>query len=80
MNDTRIVVPVISPSVEKVQLTDDKNVVIYKNKARLHIHANEPLNRLRTTGDRIFNFVPGLEAVPFAINKAAGTIILTVHP
>ena len=79
LNDIRIVVPVISTSQEKVQFRDDRNVLVYKNKACLHIHADQPLNRLRTTGDRLFNFVAGLEAVPFTINKPAGTIVLTVR-
>jgi hypothetical protein len=79
LNDIRIIVPVISTSQEKVKIVDDKNVRIYKSKASVHIQSDGPLTRLRTTGDRLFNFVPGLEAVPFAINKPVGTIVLTVR-
>jgi hypothetical protein len=79
LKDIRIVVPVIATSQEKVEIVNDKNVQIYKNKARVHLQADEPLTRLRTTGGRLFNFVPGFEAVPFAINKPGGTIVLTVR-
>lgn len=79
LNNIRIVMPVIATSQEKVEIVNDKNVQVCKSKARLHIHADEPITRLRTTGDRLFNFVPGLEAVPFAINKPGGTIVLTVR-
>ncbi len=59
MNDVRIVLPVISSSGEPVGIADDKNVHIQKSKAQLHIQSSEPLKKLPTTGDRIFNFVPG---------------------
>jgi hypothetical protein len=39
-----------------------------------------PGYRLPATGDRIFNFVPGLEAVPFAITAPTATVVLRVLP
>lgn len=79
LNNIRIVVPVISNSKEKVEMVNDKSVHIYKAKASLHLNADQPLTRLRATANRLFNFVPGFEAVPFVINKPAGTIVLTVR-
>jgi hypothetical protein len=70
---------VIATSQEKVEVINDRTVSIYKSKARLHIQTDQPLTMLRTTGERLFNFVPGLQAVPFAINKPAGTIVLTLR-
>jgi hypothetical protein len=73
------VVPVISSSGEAIQVVGDKNVHIHKNKARLSIKSNQPLTRLPVTGDRLFNFVPGLEAVPFVINRPNGKIVLAIQ-
>jgi hypothetical protein len=78
-NRIRIVVPVISASTEKVQTTGNNKITIQKNKARVALHSRQPLTRLETTGDRFFNFVPGLEAIPLAINGPTGTIDLFVQ-
>jgi uncharacterized membrane protein len=78
-NDIRIVVPVISSSGETIQVAGDKNVHIHKNKARLNIQSNQPLTRHPVTGERLFNFVPGLEAVPFVINRPGCTIVLAIQ-
>ncbi len=77
--DVRIVAPVIAASTETVQVVDNKKIRIHKNKSLLTITADQPLKRLPVTGDRIFNFVPGLEAVPLAIAGPKGTIVLTVE-
>ena len=79
MKDIRIVVPVISSSSESVQAVGDNKIHIQKSKALLTVSANQPLTRLPVTGDRLFNFVPGLEAVPLAISKPAATIELAVR-
>ena len=76
--DIRIVLPVISQSGEPVVTNGDKIVHIRKEKAQVTLHANQPLQRLPTTGDRLFNFVPGLEAIPFAVLHQPALIDITV--
>jgi hypothetical protein len=78
-NKIRIVVPVVSASTEKVQTAGNNKITIQKDKARVIINSDQPLTRLETTGDRFFNFVPGLEAIPLAINGQAGTIEISVQ-
>jgi hypothetical protein len=78
LNEVRIILPVISSAKEKVKMVDDKNVRIHKNNVQLHLQTNKPISRLPTTGDRIFNFVPGLEAVPFAITAPVANIVIAV--
>ena len=65
--DTRIVLPIISASGETLTTSGDKTIHIKKEKVTLTIRSNQTLQHLPTTGGRIFNFVPGLEAIPFAI-------------
>ncbi|MBO9202165.1 MULTISPECIES: hypothetical protein [Niastella] len=76
----RIVVPVIAASTEKIKKQRDNQLVIQKNNILVTLHADQPLIHLPTTGDRIFNFVPGLEAIPLAIANQKGAIEITVHP
>jgi hypothetical protein len=78
-NDIRIVVPVIAASTEAIQKVGNNQFQIQKSKALLVINADESLTRLPTSGGRLFNFVPGLEAVPFGIRQSKGTIVLTVR-
>jgi len=75
----RIVLPVISTSPEPVQIVDERTIHIRKEKTRVTITADKAIVRLPTTRDRLFNFVPGLEAIPLAIlsNEAVIEIIVT---
>jgi hypothetical protein len=79
LNEIRIVVPVIASSMETIQPAGENKIHIHKDKALLSIYADQPLTRLPATGDRLFNFVPGLEAVPFVIRQSKATIVLRVQ-
>ena len=59
----RLILPVISPTGEKVARSA-KRIEIHKPQGRLVIEANAPLRIQETTRPRIFNLVPGFEAVP----------------
>lgn len=77
-NAIRIVLPIISQSGETVAVKDDKTIHIQKEKALVTFKTNQPVQRLPTTGERLFNFVPGLEAIPFAIHHQPTVINITV--
>lgn len=79
LGDTRIVVPVISSSMESIHDRGENRFLIHKSKVLLSISSEDPLTRLLTTGDRLFNFVPGLEAVPFVIHQPRGTVTIAVR-
>jgi len=74
----RIVLPVISNSSEKFELISNRLMQIQKEKALLKITSDSDLVILPTTGSRIFNFVPGLEAIPVAINQTKCRIEIEV--
>ena len=65
----RVVFPVISRSSEKVDVLSKRLIQIHKENAIVKITSDSDLVILPTTGSRIFNFVPGLEAIPLAINQ-----------
>jgi hypothetical protein len=66
----RIVFPVISKSSEKFELVSSKQIHIYKERAVVKISSDSDIEILPTTGNRVFNFVPGVEAIPLAINQS----------
>jgi hypothetical protein len=74
----RIVLPVISNSTEKIDVISKQLIQIQKKNARLKITSDSDLVILSTTGTRIFNFVPGLEAIPLAINQSKCRIEIEV--
>lgn len=60
----RLVIPLISPSGEKVDQSVPGRIEIHKPKGKVVIEANVPLRIQQTKRTRIFNLVPGFEAVP----------------
>lgn len=65
----QVVFPVISQSSEKVDVLTDRIIHIQKESSMVKITADCPITLLPTTGSRIFNFVPGLEAIPLSVNQ-----------
>lgn len=74
----RITLPVISKTGEPIESSGNTTVRIRKEKAVLTITARQPIHRLPATGDRLFNFVPGLEAIPLAILQNQARIEISV--
>ena len=60
----RLVLPVISPNSEKVAQPSPNRIEIHKPQGRVVIEANAALRIQQTSRPRIFNLVPGFEAVP----------------
>lgn len=74
----KIIFPVVSATGEPVKIVNDKTIVIEKGKVKLRLTSNHPLQVLPTTGHRLFNFVPGLEAVPLAVEGSDVSIVLEI--
>jgi hypothetical protein len=62
-----VIFPVISRTGEEVRQVNDHTVTINKEKVWIRVTANTSIKILPTTGGRVFNFVPGLEAVPLSM-------------
>jgi hypothetical protein len=69
-----IVVPLVSEASEKYTVTDNTQLVMQKKASRVRITSDQPISILPVTGSRIFNYVPGLQAVPLLISSASATI------
>ena len=59
-----LVLPIVSPSGEKVRQVSPQRIEIEKEGGRVVVVANVPLNIKETPRSRVFNMVPGAEAVP----------------
>lgn len=66
-DDVRIVFPVIASSLDKITLTSDREVQIEKEKGIVKLSSTGSVKRLIGDSGRVFNYVPGLEAVPFEL-------------
>jgi len=75
----RIVLPVISRSGEAVAVKNNKTIHIQKEKSLVTLKTNQPIQQLPTTDGRLFNFVPGLEAIPFVIHHQPAVIDITIQ-
>ncbi|MBB6126183.1 twin-arginine translocation signal domain-containing protein [Mucilaginibacter lappiensis] len=75
---TKIILPVVSRSTEKFML-HEKLIRVNKDKATLQITSTDKFTAMPTTNkSRIFNFVPGLEAIPLSIGQNEATIVVEV--
>jgi hypothetical protein len=78
-NEVNIILPVISPSTEQVSKSGGW-VTVYRQSQRIVIRADKELSGMPTgaTG-RVFNFVPGLEALPLCVKGNEAFIEIEVH-
>lgn len=64
---SRFVLPIISPTGEKVSQTHPNQIEIHKPNGIVRIEANASMKIKQTAKERVFNMVPGAEAVPIEI-------------
>ncbi len=63
----KLVLPIISPNNETVKILDHSTAEITKNKCTVSVNTNGTLLLPESGTTRIFNFVPGFEAVEFQV-------------
>jgi hypothetical protein len=68
-DDLSFILPIISGNGETVLRLSDEKMIVRKSGGDVIIEANQKIDLLPTnhTG-RIFNFVPGMEAIPMVVN------------
>lgn len=65
----KIIIPVIAKSTEKVMTINSKSLQVKREGGMVTLSADKPLLQLPTANGRIFNFVPGFEAIPLAVEQ-----------
>lgn len=67
-----LVMPLISPNHERQKETGNRQLNIIKENGSLILSTNVPLEVMKTKKSRIFNMVPGMEALPIKIDFERG--------
>lgn len=70
-NGDTLVLPMISSTGEKVIQTSKYRIEIHKPKGTVCLESNVPISIKETESGRIFNQVPGMEALPFLLKFAS---------
>jgi hypothetical protein len=71
-------VPIISPATDVLQKISDTILRIRKSKSTVTFTSSNKIDYLPTTGSRLFNFVPGLEAVPVRLSGSENTLTINI--
>jgi len=72
VNGDTLVLPLISPTGEKVVKVSDTKIEIHKKEGIVVLESNVPLTIKKTEKERIFNQVPGMEVVPVLVQFPKG--------
>lgn len=79
-DNAQTIIPFIAKANEKLTMINHHQLNIKRELGGIvKITANQPLRQLPTTNGRVFNFVPGLEAIPFATDQNEIAIVIEVH-
>ncbi|QKJ32266.1 twin-arginine translocation signal domain-containing protein [Mucilaginibacter mali] len=66
----KIIIPVIAKSTEKVTVAgNNKSLQVNREGGIVKLTSDQPLLKLPTTNGRVFNFVPGFEALPLGVEQ-----------
>ena len=66
-NSAALVLPVITSSDEKVIQVNAHKIEIQKAQGKVIVEANVPLSIMESKKERVFNMVPGMEAIPLKL-------------
>jgi hypothetical protein len=72
-NGDTLVLPVISPTGEKVVILSENQIEIHKPEGIVTITSNVPMQIKEMEKERIFNQVPGMEVVPIMVSFPQNT-------
>jgi hypothetical protein len=74
----KIIILVIAKAAERLTVLSKNALQIKRESGLVKIASTRPLIQLPTTNGRIFNFVPGFEAVPLAMDGNEGIVEISV--
>ncbi|MFK7932540.1 MAG: hypothetical protein AB8G22_03465 [Saprospiraceae bacterium] len=72
-----LILPIISPTGEKIEQISPNQIAIHKPAGTVVIKSNTPLFIKKTARSRVFNMVPGVEAVPIFTTFTEDTTTIT---
>ncbi len=76
----QFILPLISSSEESWNRINANTYEVNKSGGKVVVSSKHAIDILPVTSKRIFNFVPGLEAIPFAVAAPVAEITISFHP
>lgn len=76
--NVKYILPIIAAWDEKMIRVSDKELKIEKPGGTLHLTANAPFSIEPTTNGRIFNYVPGLQAIPISFTSKKVEVTISI--
>jgi hypothetical protein len=67
----KVIIPVIADATQQIQKPNTHQINVQYASAALSVKANQAIQLLPTSNGRVFNYVPGLQAVPLQFNNGA---------
>jgi hypothetical protein len=78
LNDFSFILPIIATQSEAFECVSPREYLIIKADGKLKITASEDIALMPTTkAQRVFHFVPGMEAIPFVV-RSGGAVSITI--
>ncbi len=74
----KVIFPVIAKASSSVDVLTDNSLRVSNELSIIKISTNHPIKQLPTSNGRVFNYVPGFEAVPFYIERNEAVIEVEV--
>lgn len=71
MPGVRLVLPLVSPSTDEVRRIDERTIHVVKPDGVVVIDADVPIQIAETKRERVFNMVPGVQALPLLLEVGA---------
>jgi hypothetical protein len=75
--EVKIVLPVIAQQSEKAKFVNERELQIQKSSCVVRISANRKLNQLPSAAGRVYNYVPGAEAIPLFVDANSLTVVVS---
>ena len=70
--EASLVLPIVSPKDEKITHLSENSIEIQKGDNKIVVAANLPMKIMKTKKERLFNMVPGMEALPIKVAFPSG--------
>ena len=67
--DVKVIFPVIAKAAAGINVLADNKLQINNESSVIKVSANYPIQQLPSANSRVFNYVPGFEAVPFYVSE-----------
>lgn len=78
VEEARLTIPIISAATERYEIISDRKIEIYKAGGTLTIESSQPIRLAPMKRERVFNMVPGVQALPLVLAAGRDEVSCTI--